>query len=156
MAALKSGSPHEEDTYIGPIIAVKEAERIEAWVKEALDKGALVPENQDPVAQHSIWRFTSEVKDATQRWRTCSQLWTFINSKHLSQSRPLRPHAAEVDLVSDAACYFTNKIGDASALWVRNKRKLGRLAVSHMLTLDRGTRNRRHAAGGREARRRHA
>ena len=42
VAALKSGSPHEEDTYIGPIIAVKEAERIEAWVKEALDKGALL------------------------------------------------------------------------------------------------------------------
>ncbi len=42
VAALKSGSPHEEDTYIGPIIAVKEAQRIEAWVKEALDKGALV------------------------------------------------------------------------------------------------------------------
>ena len=40
VAALKSGSPHDEDTYIGPIIAVKEAERIEAWVKEATDKGA--------------------------------------------------------------------------------------------------------------------
>ena len=43
VAALKSGSPHEEDTYIGPIIAVKEAQRIEAWVKEALDKGEPVP-----------------------------------------------------------------------------------------------------------------
>ena len=40
VAALKAGSPHDEDTYIGPIIAVKEAERIEAWVKEAIDKGA--------------------------------------------------------------------------------------------------------------------
>ena len=40
MAALKKGNPHDEETFIGPIIALKEAERIESWVKEAMDKGA--------------------------------------------------------------------------------------------------------------------
>ena len=40
VAALKKGNPHDEDTFIGPIIAMKEAERIEAWVKDAMDKGA--------------------------------------------------------------------------------------------------------------------
>ncbi len=39
VAALKKGNPHDEDTFIGPIIAMKEAERIEAWVKDAMDKG---------------------------------------------------------------------------------------------------------------------
>lgn len=40
--SLKMGDPKEEDTFIGPIIALEEAERIEAWIGEAVDAGARV------------------------------------------------------------------------------------------------------------------
>lgn len=37
---LVKGSPHDEATFIGPMIDVKEAERLETWVNEAVDRGA--------------------------------------------------------------------------------------------------------------------
>jgi acyl-CoA reductase-like NAD-dependent aldehyde dehydrogenase len=37
---LKSGDPHDEETFIGPMIDVKEAERLERWIDEAVAKGA--------------------------------------------------------------------------------------------------------------------
>lgn len=36
---LKSGDPRQEDTFIGPLISQKEAERVEAWVSDALARG---------------------------------------------------------------------------------------------------------------------
>ncbi len=36
---LKSGNPQFESTFIGPMIAEKEAERLEAWIKEATESG---------------------------------------------------------------------------------------------------------------------
>ena len=39
-SALKAGDPRDEETFIGPIISEKEAERIEKWVNVAVDKGA--------------------------------------------------------------------------------------------------------------------
>ncbi|TVR52123.1 MAG: aldehyde dehydrogenase family protein [Puniceicoccaceae bacterium] len=38
--ALKSGDPAEEDTFIGPMISEKEAERLEGWIQRAVDAGA--------------------------------------------------------------------------------------------------------------------
>ncbi|MGO4886915.1 aldehyde dehydrogenase family protein [Anaerobacillus sp. MEB173] len=38
---LKSGSKLEEETDIGPMISEQEAKRIEQWVKEAINKGAI-------------------------------------------------------------------------------------------------------------------
>ena len=38
--ALVAGDPKDKDTFIGPMIDVGEAERVEAWTKEALDHGA--------------------------------------------------------------------------------------------------------------------
>jgi len=40
VATLKMGDPQEEDTFIGPMIAEKEAERLEGWVKSAEAAGA--------------------------------------------------------------------------------------------------------------------
>ncbi|MGB6220724.1 aldehyde dehydrogenase family protein [Haloferula sp.] len=37
---LKSGDPKNEDTFIGPMISEKEAERLDEWIKEAKDAGA--------------------------------------------------------------------------------------------------------------------
>lgn len=37
---LKVGNPHDEDTFIGPIISEKEAARIESWIKSAVARGA--------------------------------------------------------------------------------------------------------------------
>jgi len=37
---LVSGDPRSEDTFVGPMIDVKEADRLEKWVIEAVDKGA--------------------------------------------------------------------------------------------------------------------
>ena len=37
--ALVAGDPKDKDTFIGPMIDVGEAERVEAWTKEALDHG---------------------------------------------------------------------------------------------------------------------
>lgn len=37
---LKAGDPHDEDTFIGPIISDKECSRIESWVDEAVKAGA--------------------------------------------------------------------------------------------------------------------
>ncbi len=37
---LKSGDPREEDTFIGPIISAKEADRIERWIASAVARGA--------------------------------------------------------------------------------------------------------------------
>ncbi len=39
-AALVSGDPSDEATEIGPLIRLGEAERIESWIKEAIDGGA--------------------------------------------------------------------------------------------------------------------
>ncbi len=39
---LKMGNPRDEDTFIGPIISTKEAERIETWVADAVADGAKV------------------------------------------------------------------------------------------------------------------
>ncbi|NOX98627.1 MAG: aldehyde dehydrogenase family protein [Verrucomicrobia bacterium] len=39
---LKSGNPKHESTFIGPMIAEKEAERLELWIKEAAAAGATV------------------------------------------------------------------------------------------------------------------
>lgn len=36
---LKSGDPKDESTFIGPMISEKEAERLESWVKSAIDAG---------------------------------------------------------------------------------------------------------------------
>ena len=37
--ALKVGDPKDEDTFIGPLIAESEGERLEEWIQEALDAG---------------------------------------------------------------------------------------------------------------------
>jgi len=39
---LKAGDPKEEDTFIGPVIAESEAERIESWIGSAVKAGAKV------------------------------------------------------------------------------------------------------------------
>ncbi len=39
---IKMGDPHDPDTVVGPMISPAEAERIEAWVQEAVDNGAQV------------------------------------------------------------------------------------------------------------------
>jgi acyl-CoA reductase-like NAD-dependent aldehyde dehydrogenase len=38
--ALKVGDPREQDTDIGPMISLRDAERAESWVQEALEQGA--------------------------------------------------------------------------------------------------------------------
>jgi acyl-CoA reductase-like NAD-dependent aldehyde dehydrogenase len=40
--ALKMGDPMSEDTFIGPLITEKEAQRLEAWIRSAKDRGARV------------------------------------------------------------------------------------------------------------------
>jgi len=37
---LIAGDPHDEKTFVGPMIDVKEAERLDGWVQEAVAKGA--------------------------------------------------------------------------------------------------------------------
>ena len=39
---LKAGNPHDEDTFIGPMISEKEAERLHGWIKDAEAKGAKI------------------------------------------------------------------------------------------------------------------
>jgi acyl-CoA reductase-like NAD-dependent aldehyde dehydrogenase len=39
-AALIAGDPHEERTFVGPMIDVREAERLDRWIQEAVAKGA--------------------------------------------------------------------------------------------------------------------
>ncbi len=38
--ALVAGDPHDRDTFIGPMISQKEAERLESWINEAVAAGA--------------------------------------------------------------------------------------------------------------------
>jgi acyl-CoA reductase-like NAD-dependent aldehyde dehydrogenase len=40
--ALKMGDPRREDTFIGPLIAEKEAERLESWIRSAERRGARI------------------------------------------------------------------------------------------------------------------
>jgi len=37
---LIAGNPHDEKTFVGPMIDVKEAERLDGWIQEAIGKGA--------------------------------------------------------------------------------------------------------------------
>jgi acyl-CoA reductase-like NAD-dependent aldehyde dehydrogenase len=37
---LKSGDPRDPDTFVGPLISIDEAERVEAWIAEAVTQGA--------------------------------------------------------------------------------------------------------------------
>lgn len=39
---LKSGNPHDEETFIGPIISESEAERLENWIEEGVSAGGKV------------------------------------------------------------------------------------------------------------------
>ena len=39
---LKAGDPHDEDTFIGPMISEKEAQRLQGWVRDAEQQGATV------------------------------------------------------------------------------------------------------------------
>lgn len=39
---LKAGDPKKEDTFIGPMISEKEAERLEGWINTAVERGAKV------------------------------------------------------------------------------------------------------------------
>lgn len=41
-AKLKAGDPHDEDTFIGPMISEKEAQRLHGWIEDAAAKGATV------------------------------------------------------------------------------------------------------------------
>jgi len=41
-AELKSGDPRDEDTFLGPLITEDDAERVAAWIAEAVDGGAKV------------------------------------------------------------------------------------------------------------------
>ena len=41
-AELKAGDPLEEDTFLGPLITEGDAQRLEAWVNEAVERGARV------------------------------------------------------------------------------------------------------------------
>ena len=38
--SLKAGKPQDEDTFIGPVISLQDAERIESWVQSAVESGA--------------------------------------------------------------------------------------------------------------------
>ena len=38
--ALRSGDPKDESTFIGPMISVREAERLHGWIESAVDSGA--------------------------------------------------------------------------------------------------------------------
>ncbi len=40
IAPLKAGNPLEEDTFLGPMISMNDAKRVEEWVNEAVDGGA--------------------------------------------------------------------------------------------------------------------
>lgn len=40
--ALKHGDPKDEDTFIGPMISTKEAQRLKGWVDDAVEQGAKV------------------------------------------------------------------------------------------------------------------
>ncbi len=40
--ALKAGDPKSEDTFIGPVISDKEADRMEAWIQSAVKAGAKI------------------------------------------------------------------------------------------------------------------
>ena len=40
--SLKMGDPRKEDTFIGPMITEKEAERLHAWIQSAVQRGARV------------------------------------------------------------------------------------------------------------------
>ncbi|MEM9422354.1 MAG: aldehyde dehydrogenase family protein, partial [Pseudomonadota bacterium] len=37
---LKAGDPKDEETFVGPIISTKEADRLDGWIQEAVKKGA--------------------------------------------------------------------------------------------------------------------
>ena len=37
---LKAGDPKQEDTFIGPMISAQAAERLESWIRSAVDRGA--------------------------------------------------------------------------------------------------------------------
>ncbi|MFI4874224.1 MAG: aldehyde dehydrogenase family protein, partial [Blastopirellula sp. JB062] len=40
VAQLKSGDPKDKETFIGPMISIGEAERVESWIASAVDAGA--------------------------------------------------------------------------------------------------------------------
>jgi len=40
LKAIKSGNPKESDVFLGPLINIDAAKRVEAWIKEAVQKGA--------------------------------------------------------------------------------------------------------------------
>ena len=42
IGALKAGDPLDDDTFLGPMISEEDAERIESWVREAVNAGARV------------------------------------------------------------------------------------------------------------------
>jgi hypothetical protein len=62
---LKKGDPKDEGVFIGPLIAEKEAQRVESWVQDAISKGGLL----SPYPTHHS---TLEAGEFTGAMRPCA------------------------------------------------------------------------------------
>lgn len=56
--ALKTGDPMLEDTQVGPLISPAETQRVDEWVKEAIDKGATCLCGGEPI---NAWAYAPTV-----------------------------------------------------------------------------------------------
>jgi acyl-CoA reductase-like NAD-dependent aldehyde dehydrogenase len=56
---LIAGDPHDENTFVGPMIDVREAERLEGWIMSRVEAGdalpGLYPPNADNQARYRAW-----------------------------------------------------------------------------------------------------
>jgi glyceraldehyde-3-phosphate dehydrogenase (NADP+) len=66
VAALKTGDPHDPQVFVGPVIDDAAAERIAAWVDEALSKGAVLLSGERPKPRLFTPHMLERVKSSTQ------------------------------------------------------------------------------------------
>jgi acyl-CoA reductase-like NAD-dependent aldehyde dehydrogenase len=103
---LKAGDPRDEDTFIGPMIDVKEAQRLEGWIREAVQAGATllcgggrdgamlqpaVLENVDPQQSVSCMEAFGPVV-LLQRWSDYEQALAAVNDSAFGLQAGLFSH----------------------------------------------------------------
>ena len=120
---LVSGDPKEESTFIGPMIAESEAERLEAWIGAAAAAGANGSVRRQPVETARCWR-PRLLEGVARRIRTGAPPRRRSGRWRCSQ-KLLRLRRAALDEVNDSRLrsaggyLFTRDIYKAHRAWDR-------------------------------------
>ena len=113
--ALRMGDPRDEETFIGPMISEREAQRLESWIKEAVEQGGKLlagGQRSDNMLQATL------MEDVPSNARVCTEE-AFGPLAVLSRFTDFKAALAEVNdsAFGLQAGIFTNDLRKAHLAW---------------------------------------